>query len=73
MKKPEGKLQELVTRLQRACGEQLASVVVYGSAAREDFHETFSDVNSLILLRQLLPHPSRRFPTCCAGGVATKS
>ena len=53
MKKPEGKLQELVTRLQRACGEQLASVVVYGSAAREDFHETFSDVNSLILLRQL--------------------
>jgi len=53
MKKPEGKLQELVTRLQRACGNQLASVVVYGSAAREDFHETFSDVNSLILLRRL--------------------
>jgi predicted nucleotidyltransferase len=54
MKKPEGKLQELVTRLQRACGDQLASVVVYGSAAREDFHETFSDVNSLVLLRQLV-------------------
>jgi len=53
MKKPEGKLQELVARLQRACGDNLASVVVYGSAAREDFHETFSDVNSLILLRQL--------------------
>lgn len=55
MKKPEGKLQELVTRLQQACDNQLASVVVYGSAAREDFHETFSDVNSLILLRQLPP------------------
>ena len=53
MKKPEGKLQELVTRLQRACNDNLASVVVYGSAAREDFHETFSDVNALILLRQL--------------------
>lgn len=53
MKKPESKLQELVTRLQRACGDQLASVVVYGSAARQDFHETFSDVNSLVLLRQL--------------------
>lgn len=54
MKKPEGKLQELVARLQRACGDQLASVVVYGSAAREDFDETFSDVNSLVLLRQLV-------------------
>jgi predicted nucleotidyltransferase len=53
MKKPEGKLQELVTRLQQACGDDLASIVVYGSAAREDFHETFSDVNALILLRQL--------------------
>ena len=58
MKKPEGKLQELVTRLQRACGDNLVSVVVYGSAAREDFHETFSDVNSLLLLRQL---PSTSF------------
>jgi predicted nucleotidyltransferase len=53
MKKPEDKLQELVARLQRACGDNLLSVVVYGSAAREDFHETFSDVNLLILLRQL--------------------
>lgn len=53
MKKPEGKLQELVARLQSACGDNLTSVVVYGSAAREDFHETFSDVNSLILLRTL--------------------
>ncbi len=55
MKKPEGKLQELVTRLQQACGDNLLAVVVYGSAAREDFHEEFSDVNSLVVLRQMAP------------------
>lgn len=55
MKKPEGKLQELVSRLQQACGNNLLSVVVYGSAAREDFHETFSDVNLLVVLQKLEP------------------
>ena len=53
MKKPEGKLQELVTRLQQACGDNLVSVVLYGSAAREDFHEEYSDVNLLIVLQHL--------------------
>ena len=46
MKKPESQLQELVTRLQQACGENLVSIVLYGSAARDDFHEQFSDVNA---------------------------
>ncbi len=55
MKKPEGKLQELVTRLQQACGDNLVSIVLYGSAAREDFHEQFSDVNLLVVLQQLQP------------------
>ncbi len=53
MKKPEGKLQELVSRLQEACGNDLVSVVLFGSAAREDFHEEFSDVNLLVVLQQL--------------------
>ena len=53
MKKPESKLQELVTRLQQACGENLVSIVLYGSAAREDFHEQFSDVNVLVVLQHL--------------------
>jgi predicted nucleotidyltransferase len=53
MKKPEAKLQELVTRLQQACGDNLISVVLYGSAAREDFHEEFSDVNTLVVLQHL--------------------
>src|ERR1022692_2088991 len=55
MKKPESKLQELVTRLQQACGENLVSIVLYGSAAREDFHEEFSDVNVLVVLLHLEP------------------
>ena len=55
MKRPESKLQELVTRLQQACGENLVSIVLYGSAAREDFHEEFSDVNVLVVLQHLEP------------------
>src|SRR5208283_5255476 len=55
MKKPEKKLQELVTRLQQACGDNLVSIVLYGSAAREDFHEQFSDVNVLLVLQNLKP------------------
>lgn len=55
MKKPESKLQELATRLQQACGENLVSIVLYGSAAREDFHEKFSDVNVLVVLQRLEP------------------
>jgi len=53
MKKPEDKLQELAQRLQSACGENLVSLVLYGSAAREDFHETYSDVNLLVVVRDL--------------------
>ena len=53
MQKPEGKLQDLVARLQEACGENLVSVVLYGSAAREEFHEQFSDVNLLAVFRDL--------------------
>ena len=55
MKKPAGKLQELVNQLQEACGANLVSVVLYGSAAREDFHEQYSDVNLLAVLKDLGP------------------
>ena len=55
MKKPESKLLELVNRLQEACGENLVTVVLYGSAAREDFHEQYSDVNLLAAFKDLGP------------------
>ncbi len=54
-KKPEDKLQELVGRLQYACGDDLVSVVLYGSAARDDFHEQYSDVNVMVVLRHMKP------------------
>jgi len=53
--KPDDKLQQLVGRLQYACGDDLISVVLYGSAARDDFHEHYSDVNLLIVLRHMQP------------------
>jgi predicted nucleotidyltransferase len=53
MKKPEDKLQQLVGRLQSASGKNLLSVVLYGSAARDDFHEQYSDVNVLVVLEEI--------------------
>jgi nucleotidyltransferase-like protein len=56
MQKPKNNLQELVVRLQQACGGDLVSIVLYGSAARDDFHEEFSDVNVLVVLQHLKPN-----------------
>jgi Nucleotidyltransferase domain len=53
--KPDDKVQQLVGRLQYSCGDDLVSVVLYGSAARDDFHEHYSDVNLLIVLRHMKP------------------
>lgn len=53
--KPDDKLKMLVDRLHFSCGDDLVSVVLYGSAAREDFHELYSDVNLLVVLRQMKP------------------
>lgn len=53
--KPDDKLQKMVDRLQYACGDDLAAVVLYGSAARDDFHEQYSDVNLLVVLRAMKP------------------
>lgn len=53
--KPDDKLKQLVDRLHYACGDDLASVVLYGSAARDDFHEQYSDVNLLVVLRHMKP------------------
>jgi hypothetical protein len=46
----EVKLTELVSRLKEAAGKNLESVVLYGSAARSDFHPGISDLNVLCTL-----------------------
>jgi hypothetical protein len=53
--KPDDKLQTMVNRLHYACGEDLAAVVLYGSAARDDFSEQYSDVNLLVVLHAMKP------------------
>ncbi len=46
-------LQELVKRMKAACGQELVSMVLYGSAAAGDYHEKHSDLNVLCVLKQI--------------------
>jgi len=46
-------LKNLVERLHEAAKENLESILLYGSAARGDFHEAHSDLNVLCILRSL--------------------
>jgi predicted nucleotidyltransferase len=46
-------LNELVSRLRGAYGDDLLSVVLYGSAATGEYHEKFSDLNVLCVLKSI--------------------
>lgn len=46
-------LNELVEKLQKAFGERLVSVVLYGSAASGEHHSHFSDLNILCVLSEV--------------------
>ncbi len=46
-------LTELVTRLKGAAGSNLLSVILYGSAATDEFHEGHSDLNILCITQSL--------------------
>ena len=48
-------LDQLVTRLVKAHGVDLISVVLYGSAASGEHHAAFSDINILCVLREIAP------------------
>lgn len=48
-------LNQLVERLEKAFGERLVSVVLFGSAAADDHHGRFSDVNILCVLTTITP------------------
>jgi hypothetical protein len=47
----EKQLEEFVSRIQKAAGENLHSVILYGSAAAGDFNPEFSNLNLLCILR----------------------
>jgi predicted nucleotidyltransferase len=46
-------LNELVSRLRGAFGDELVSVILYGSAASGEYHQNFSDLNVLVVLKQV--------------------
>jgi predicted nucleotidyltransferase len=46
-------LKNLVERLHEAARDNLESIILYGSAARNEFHEAHSDLNVLCILRSL--------------------
>jgi hypothetical protein len=49
---PEKQIDEVVSRLRRAAGDNLESVILYGSATAGEFHPEFSNVNLLCVLRE---------------------
>jgi len=49
----EAKLTDLVARMKEFAGENLESIILYGSAARGDFNEGHSDLNVLCVLRSV--------------------
>jgi Nucleotidyltransferase domain len=49
---PEKLIEEFVERMRSAAGTNLASVILYGSAAAGDFVADYSDVNLLCVLRE---------------------
>ena len=49
----EQDLTDLVTKLKDAAGSNLLSVILYGSAATEEFHEGHSDLNILCVMQSL--------------------
>ncbi len=48
----DNKLDEFVQKLKSAVGENLKAVILYGSAATEEFHAKHSDLNILCLVGQ---------------------
>jgi predicted nucleotidyltransferase len=51
--KVEGHLTELVGRLKKGAEDNLLSVILYGSAATEEFHPKHSDLNVLCIMQSL--------------------
>jgi len=50
---PEQRIEEFVSKLRQAAGDNLESVILYGSAASGSFHPELSDINLLCVLREM--------------------
>lgn len=49
---PKKQIEEFVSRTRQHAGENLQSVILFGSAANGEFHPDFSNVNLLCILRE---------------------
>jgi hypothetical protein len=49
---PEEKIQEFVRRVRESGGANVESIILYGSAASDDFHAEFSNLNLFCVLRE---------------------
>jgi hypothetical protein len=49
---PEKQIDEFVVRMRQAAGDNLQSVILYGSAVSGEFHPEFSNVNLLCVVRE---------------------
>ncbi len=49
---PQKQIDEFVVRIRQAAGENLQSVILYGSAVSGEFHPEFSNVNLLCVMRE---------------------
>ena len=49
---PEKQINEFVSKIRSAAGDNLLSVILYGSAATGEFHPDFSNVNLLCIFRE---------------------
>lgn len=60
---PENKINEFLTRMREAAGENLESLILYGSAATGEYHPQYSNLNLLCILKDTsFPELSRLAP-----------
>lgn len=59
------KLESFVEKLKRAHGSNLLSIILYGSAAGKDFQEKFSDINLMVVLKDLSLEEMARSAKLC--------
>jgi hypothetical protein len=50
---PQKQIDEFVSRMRQAAGQNLQSLILYGSAAGGEFHPEFSNLNLLCILREI--------------------
>jgi hypothetical protein len=67
---PEARARRFAREMEAAYGAELASVVLYGSAARGEYRPGVSDLNVLVLLRELSPAALRKASDAARAWVA---